>query len=587
MQQPPLNEGLKLDTNGKVQSTAWNQWFNNAQKTSTTITYANTGGVPTQPPGKIGDLHVDTKSNTIYIGVDNQSVAGWVTGTGGGRVGPQGTVGPIGPIGPQGPTGSSGGITPGGTGFAHVTGGSLDATARNPILSSSDFANQGTTTTVLHGDALTYPFFSTVKSADIDSTAYGTTSGTICQGNDVRLAKIYPTASLFLGYNSGNPTAVYDVGIGGSSLTNDLGGYNVGIGVNALYNNITGQYCVAIGSFSCLYNTVGWNNFGLGASALLYNSTGNNNIGIGTNALKGQSGVSISNDIAIGYGTGQYTTSNGCIFIGNGAGANNTTNNRLMIDTSSTNTPLIDGDFSGRSVTINGNLTAQGNLYLPANTYTSVYGANGDLSIGYDGTYGQIVTDGHAASDLRLTCGANKTLELEDVVYEDLQFATSTGKLTGNSVPTWNTFTPNTSMYSFAVNDDLDLTTSEVPHKWVEGTSADVHIHVALKNDQTSGSNQYAKFSLFIGYADRNTVWQEVTLTAELTIPTGTLALTHLYLDMGDLTLTGLHVGTQIVVRVQRIAATGGTELTGKIFITQVGMHFQENTIGSRFETSK
>ena len=156
MQQPPLNEPLKTDDNGKITSTPWNQWFNTVQKTSTSITYAstaNTAGVPTQPPGKIGDLHVDAVNNKIYIGVNPQSNSGWVTGTGGGTVGPQGPVGPTGPVGPQGPAGSSGGITPGGTGFAHVTASSLDPTARNPVLASSDFANQGSANMVLFGNA--------------------------------------------------------------------------------------------------------------------------------------------------------------------------------------------------------------------------------------------------------------------------------------------------------------------------------------------------------------------------------------------------------------------------------------------------
>jgi hypothetical protein len=119
MQPPPLNEGFKLDKNGKILSSSWNQWFNNVQKTSTSITYANTGVVPSQPPNKIGDIHVDTKTNTIYVGVNNQSNSGWVTGTGGGIVGPQGAVGPMGPMGLQGLQGTPG--TPGTFSFYQIS----------------------------------------------------------------------------------------------------------------------------------------------------------------------------------------------------------------------------------------------------------------------------------------------------------------------------------------------------------------------------------------------------------------------------------------------------------------------------------
>lgn len=49
--------------------------------------------------------------------------------------------------------------SPTGSGFAHVTTGSWDAAARNPVLASSDFSNQGTATTLLHGNAAGNPSF--------------------------------------------------------------------------------------------------------------------------------------------------------------------------------------------------------------------------------------------------------------------------------------------------------------------------------------------------------------------------------------------------------------------------------------------
>ena len=160
MKQPPLNEPLKTDSNGKITSTPWNQWFNTVQKTSTSITYANTGAVPTIPPEKVGDIHVDTKTSTIYVGVNNQSNSGWVTGLGGGTVGPQGIPGIQGPPGPQGPAGSSGGITPSGTGFPHVSNSTLDPTARLIVESDLNLSANNTTndvSTIKHGFVPTAP----------------------------------------------------------------------------------------------------------------------------------------------------------------------------------------------------------------------------------------------------------------------------------------------------------------------------------------------------------------------------------------------------------------------------------------------
>lgn len=230
-------------------------------------------------------------------------------------------------------------------------------------------------------------------------------------------------------------------------------------------------------------------------------------------------------------------------------------------------------------------------LSILSDTLGLILGAGSDMSVYYDGTYGQINTSLIAASDLRVTCGTNKTLELQNVVYEDLQFPVSSAKVPAVNAPTWETFTTNTNEYSFTVNDFIDANAGEVPHKWVEGTAASPHLHVTPKDAQSTGSNRFAKFTIYVAYSDSTQagtkVWTETTSTAELTIPTGTAALTGFYLDLPDISLTGYKVGTQIKVRIKRIAATGGTEYGSNVFITQCGIHFQENTIGSRQETVK
>lgn len=197
--------------------------------------------------------------------------------------------------------------------------------------------------------------------------------------------------------------------------------------------------------------------------------------------------------------------------------------------------------------------------------------------------------------DIDVYTAANKTLELQTVVYEDLQFPISSAKVPAANYPAWETFTANTSEYSFAVNDYIDAPAQEVPHQWVEGTAGHPHLHITLKGAQGTGSDKYAKFSLQFALADSTQAslddWTEpAALTGELTIPTGSAALQAFYLDMGDLTLTGYKVGTQIKVRIKRIASTGGggtNEYSGSIFITQCGIHFETNTLGSRNETSK
>lgn len=175
----------------------------------------------------------------------------------------------------------------------------------------------------------------------------------------------------------------------------------------------------------------------------------------------------------------------------------------------------------------------------------------------------------------------------EATVWDDMQFDISSGKVGAVNNPTWEAFTTNTSAYSFAVNDYIDLGANEPPHGWKEGTTGSVHIHIANKTAQSTGADRYAKFTVYLSYADVNEIWTETSLTAELTIPTGTAALKHWLLPMGDLVLTDNLIGTQIKARVKRIAATGGTEYASSMFVTQVGIHFELDTVGSREVSTK
>ena len=172
-------------------------------------------------------------------------------------------------------------------------------------------------------------------------------------------------------------------------------------------------------------------------------------------------------------------------------------------------------------------------------------------------------------------------------VWNDMQFQISDAKTNpANTAPSWETFTPTTSEYAFSINDEVDTSANEIPHWWKVGTAGNAHIHIttkAINNIEIT----YAKFTVTFTYADVNEAWAEDPLTAEISIANPTAALTHLYLDLGDITLTNNLIETQMKCRVKRIDATTGTEYAGDIFITQIGIHFEEDTIGSRTETTK
>ena len=145
------------------------------------------------------------------------------------------------------------------------------------------------------------------------------------------------------------------------------GELNTIIGTIAGRDNITGSRNTYIGDSAgsgpsgdaCTY-------VGIAAGAL---SGGKDNTFIGDSA--GANNAAGNNNCMLGVGAGVGSTGSDNIFIGYFAGASETGSNKLHIDNTNTATPLIYGDFSSNSLSINGKLTAtglldaKGGIYLP------------------------------------------------------------------------------------------------------------------------------------------------------------------------------------------------------------------------------
>lgn len=184
---------------------------------------------------------------------------------------------------------------------------------------------------------------------------------------------------------------------------------------------------------------------------------------------------------------------------------------------------------------------------------------------------------------------ADGTLVFEDdaTVWNDLQFSISAGKVPPANAPTWAALTTNTGEWGFDVDELMDLESNEVPHGWSEGTAGHFHLHLSIPSGNSSGSSQYVKVTCFIAYVNASGVWTETSLTAEKEIPDGSSALQNFKLGLGDVDFSGLTIGTQVKCRIKRIAATTGTEYPSDVFFHQVGAHLENDTAGSRTETTK
>lgn len=155
-----------------------------------------------------------------------------------------------------------------------------------------------------------------------------------------------------------------------AGMTMKTGSNNVGIG-NSVMRNASpgGSHNTAIGNESMLGIASGTDNVAVGSYALHNADAGVRNIAMGRDA--GLSVSSGSNNVLIGYEAGDdLTTGSGNVFIGYQVGSNNsldTEGDLLLIDNSSTTTPLIQGDFSANTLTFNGSITTTGTTALNGN----------------------------------------------------------------------------------------------------------------------------------------------------------------------------------------------------------------------------
>lgn len=254
------------------------------------------------------------------------------------------------------------------------------------------------------------------------------------------------------------------------------------------------------------------------------------------------------------------------------------------------NNKLYYDKFSEQSLISPANITAHASTHYSGGSdpvsHNSLSGVHQDVNTTASPSFTGL-TVGDGTNQTVFESDGTMKAEGDATTYSDLQFQIASGKVPAANFPTYETFTTNTRAYSFAVNDYIDLDSNELPHGWIGNESVELHLHITTKAANSTGSNRYAKFTLYVSYADEGSTWTETSFSAELTIPDGTSALQMFYLDLGDLDLSGYGIGTYLKLRIKRIAATGGTEYSGNIFLNQVGCHFRQDTIGSREETTK
>lgn len=253
-------------------------------------------------------------------------------------------------------------------------------------------------------------------------------------------------------------------------------------------------------------------------------------------------------------------------------------------------------DASADYIGINTNAPSErlhvvGNMFLGADSDKVLLGAGKDMAIYYDGTDGHIDTDEVAPSDLHINCGTDKTVVLDETVYDDLQVSISNIRLPAVNYPAER-------LYAFGIVGGVEFPVLgfdvdeyiyfdvQTSHQMLLNSVLDNHIHFSTPNTTNIGDK--FKFQLDVIAAPVNGQWTAPSGTpysAEYTIQANDNTYHRLY-DIADIPAVNSTVSTIYKCKLTRIDASGD-EYASEVYVTFTDCHYQKDTMGSRQEYAK
>jgi len=388
----------------------------------------------------------------------------------------------------------------------------------------------------------------------------------------------------FFGVNAGNFT------MGSTAIVPNQGSYNVGVGDESLAKLTAGYYNFGCGTYALGELTAGYGNVGIGSDAgrfiadgVTANALSSESIFIGGSTKASANGI--TDEIVIGYGAigkGSHTITLGHTTITNSYIRGNLTIGQGTAATDYTLT--FDGETNDGVLTWMEDedyFQFGDDVLLPDNEALKL-GTGVDSSIYYNGT--DLIFDASlvAPSDLVVTCGAAKTLELKTPVYRDDNVGASRVK-PGGTAPSAGTYLDSAGnntlvdCWNFAVNDYVTWVT-ELDHDYAEGT--DILLHVHFQGDAAPTGTDYVAWTFYYSVTRDGAVMAPMT-----SIGTGDVVVdTQYQQEIGStaaISGTDFKIGDQVSIRMVRVAAAGNA-YAGVAKMKTAGIHYQVNTMGSR-----
>jgi hypothetical protein len=231
-------------------------------------------------------------------------------------------------------------------------------------------------------------------------------------------------------------------------------------------------------------------------------------------------------------------------------------------------------------------LQVKGNIYIQRDDDQLILGTGKDMTIFYDGTNGVIDLNDVAASDLNIDCGTDKTVELQETVWNDINFPGSALSQGVANKPDSISILSSGGIRAYGFDGNATLEelhgSGEILHDWKEGTA--LHPHVHWMPTTTNAGN--VKWNIEYSWQNIDGTFSAPT-TISVTAAAGGTAWVHKRSETTTISGSGLNINNAIVFRVYRDPTDVADTYPDDAAFIQVGFHYEIDTIGSRQELSK
>ena len=367
-----------------------------------------------------------------------------------------------------------------------------------------------------------------------------------------------------------NAPDIDSFGLGSATFANVTGVISGSDNAIALFGNITGD--------ATLSNSIGISNL-TGLQFEVTNSADHILSGIATRKIITKGIFVVSNFSDTGFetsGTRAVRDNFGADINSNMRGLYNSTNDGSNFGLCITVTDALDDASTGDITSIGLDITVPvGSTHGGGGVLTSLAARFGDGGIT---DFSKFEADG--------------TLEFNGAatVFEDIPISLSSARVPAANAPTWASFISNLNAYTYGVDDFQEFST-EIKHSYKQGSDIEFHIHGATNG--LEGVDKTIKFEVEYELIDNNTSGDfgdtytgTTIMNGEIIILANTADKTSFVIDVGIDGTGNFLQGATVVGRIRRIASTG-TEPASDPFVVQVGMHVEQDTVGSRTELVK